>query len=237
MTQHECSRLGCTRLTSEQECDIHAAEPAGVIHEPKEPRLEGYRWDFDEADSYAYASLLAPDGRTITTVTEPEDRTPYRDLAPITDELNKLAVERDEWKRRAEAAEAEAVRIAQVHQHEWLARASAREAFENYVVRVMAASGADANFDDCFRNIIVEYDRVLARADKAEAERDAARAELADPRIAAWRALDAEQRSYRVEDLRTWADLVEAGAAPDGADHGPSPLRIAAAALEALGEK
>lgn len=38
MTQHECSRVGCTRLTSEQECALHAAEPAGVIHEAKEPR-------------------------------------------------------------------------------------------------------------------------------------------------------------------------------------------------------
>lgn len=58
-----------------------------------------------------------------------------------------------------------------------------------------------------------------------------------DPRIEAWRALTEEERSYRVEDLRTWADLVEAGATLDGADHGPSPLRIAASALEALGEK
>lgn len=102
--------------------------------------------------------------------------------AEILAVFDALAAERDEWKRRAEAAQSEAVRVVQVHQHEWLMRASARETFENYVMRVMAASGADANFDDCFRNIIADYDRVLARADKAEAERDAARALVRDLR-------------------------------------------------------
>jgi len=103
--------------------------------------------------------------------------------------------------------------------------------------------------DETIGRLKTERDEQRSRADKAEAERDAAWKRCdkldayvrldslpPDPRIEAWRALDAEQRSYRVDDLRTWADMVEAGAAPDGADHGPSPLRIAAAALEALAE-
>lgn len=98
-------------------------------------------------------------------------------------------------------------------------------------------------------DIIEEYDAVCSERDAALKrvgvrgldpatlrECDAALDFVDDARIKAWRALDAEQRSYMVEDLRTWANLVEAGVAPDGADHGPSPLRIAAAALEALGD-
>lgn len=119
-----------------------------------------------------------------------------------------LAAERDEWKRRAEATCDE---CASVEERADKAEAERDAALKRCGVRGLAP------------NTLRECDEALTLTD--------------DSRIAAWRALDAEQRSYRVEDLRTWADLVEAGAAPDGADHGPSPLRIAAAALEALGEK
>lgn len=35
--QHECARIGCTRLTSEQECDIHAVEPPITIKRRSKP--------------------------------------------------------------------------------------------------------------------------------------------------------------------------------------------------------
>ena len=49
---------------------------------------------------------------------------------------------------------------------------TAQQDFEDYVARVMAASGADANFDDCFRNIIAAYNWVCAERDTAVRERD-----------------------------------------------------------------
>lgn len=49
---------------------------------------------------------------------------------------------------------------------------TAQQDFEDYVARVMAASGADANFDDCFRNINAAYAAVCAERDVAVRERD-----------------------------------------------------------------
>lgn len=244
--------------------------------QPKEPRRAPTREEFER--------LLCNTIKTAPRAAAPLDvyQGFYSDTLAAYD---LLVAERDEWKRRAEESQSEAVRIAQVHQHEWVMRASAREAFENYVVRVMAASGADSNFDDCFRNIIVEYDKSLARVDKAEAERDALKAALQaqgeirldirgasdlrlrvgvllqrywktltneqlnaikavcdktaparveppkDPRIAAWRALDAEQREI-VLDLLRGAPQLKTYSEPTR-----RALGDAAACLEALGEK
>ena len=47
------------------------------------------KWDIDTG----YDPLLRPDGTVLTTLTEPEDRQWYRDLAPVVDELNRLADE------------------------------------------------------------------------------------------------------------------------------------------------
>jgi len=51
-----------------------------------------------------YDVLVRSDGTEVTILTEPEDRYPHRDIAPITAELNTLATEL--------AAKGEALRIA-----------------------------------------------------------------------------------------------------------------------------
>ena len=54
--------------------------------------VKRYTYDLDMCTGYE--TLLAVDGeRTedITTITEPEDRTFGRDLAPVVEELNRLA--------------------------------------------------------------------------------------------------------------------------------------------------
>lgn len=54
---------------------------------------ENYRMgDYTPAD---YSPLLRPDGTVVATLTEPEDRTWYRDLAPVIDELNALHTENE----------------------------------------------------------------------------------------------------------------------------------------------
>jgi hypothetical protein len=49
--------------------------------------VSGYNLDWC-ADEYEV--LFRPDGTKLARLTEPEDRNSYRDLAPITDELNRL---------------------------------------------------------------------------------------------------------------------------------------------------
>lgn len=114
--QHECSRLGCTRLTSEQECDIHAAEPrirmelqtahgerrfvpVPVVHEAKEPRR---RIELLLLGIFSAGMTDANDQSS-----EREIRKAGKEYAAHTAEIlrafDTLAAERDEWKRRAEA--------------------------------------------------------------------------------------------------------------------------------------
>lgn len=54
-----------------------------------------YRWvyctDLDPEAADTYQTLLRPDGTEVTTITEPEDRTGFRDLAPVAAELNALS--------------------------------------------------------------------------------------------------------------------------------------------------
>ena len=71
-----------------------------------------------------YECLVAPDGSDVTTLTEPEDRTFYRDLLPVLALLNKqhealsaLRAERDALRARVDAADAErdeALKVADV---------------------------------------------------------------------------------------------------------------------------
>ena len=65
--------------------------------------MSGYEWI--DRHGRGYPDLLRPDRSILCTLTEPEDRTPCRDLSPIVDELNKLAAERDAATARAEVAE------------------------------------------------------------------------------------------------------------------------------------
>jgi len=46
-------------------------------------------WDRDDMNDM-YEVLIRPDGTELAFLTEPEDRCSYRDLSPITEELNKL---------------------------------------------------------------------------------------------------------------------------------------------------
>lgn len=43
-----------------------------------------------EQNEYGYQTLYSPTNNELTTLTEPEDRNFYRDLAPVLEELNKL---------------------------------------------------------------------------------------------------------------------------------------------------
>lgn len=56
--------------------------------------MSEYRWT-REGCAESYEILLAPDGREVACITEPEDRTSTRDLEDVTKELNRLAAERD----------------------------------------------------------------------------------------------------------------------------------------------
>lgn len=48
-----------------------------------------YRWE--QVNDSGYETLFRPDGSEVTTITEPEDRCGYRDLAPIVAELDALS--------------------------------------------------------------------------------------------------------------------------------------------------
>ena len=52
--------------------------------------LDGYHWTWKSDTDTDYETLFRPDGSEVTTITEPEDRVSYRDLEPITAELNRL---------------------------------------------------------------------------------------------------------------------------------------------------
>ena len=52
--------------------------------------MSAYRWITSPA-GYPYEDLERADGTAVTTITEPEDRTGCRDMAPVADELNRLA--------------------------------------------------------------------------------------------------------------------------------------------------
>lgn len=251
MTQHECSRVGCTRLTSEQECDLHAVKMTGVVHPQKEPRPSLTREGFAglvgtyEAQAYDHGyceGCASYDDEGLSGAKRTAGRAESRVKATgaaLLAAFDSLAAERDEWKRRAEKVD------------------SYTEALK------------------------LSRDEQRSRADKAEAERDAARAELAkvaeerdnaaglldvvcpscgpcpgkftdedgccktcgeqaffrllahpkDPRIRAWRELDAEQREI-VLDLMRGAPQLKIYSSPTR-----RALGFAAAALEALGER
>lgn len=60
--------------------------------DPKPLSAEVYRWIETEPGGWSnYERLLRPNGTVVTVITEPEDRISYRDLAPITAELNAQA--------------------------------------------------------------------------------------------------------------------------------------------------
>lgn len=61
-------------------------------------KVEEYRWEHSDYDP-VYETLLRPDGSELASLTEPEDRNSYRDMAPITDELNRLAAALTEAER------------------------------------------------------------------------------------------------------------------------------------------
>ena len=52
--------------------------------------LDGYHWTWKSDTDTDYETLFRPDGSEVTTITEPEDRVSYRDLEPVTAELNDL---------------------------------------------------------------------------------------------------------------------------------------------------
>jgi len=74
--------------------------------------MSEYRWtserSSDQPIADGYEILLRPDGSEVTCITEPEDRVSYRDLKPVTAELNALAKRVEEletllsewWKRK-----------------------------------------------------------------------------------------------------------------------------------------
>ena len=49
-----------------------------------------YHWTWKSDTDTDYETLFRPDGSEVTTITEPEDRVSYRDLEPVTAELNSL---------------------------------------------------------------------------------------------------------------------------------------------------
>ena len=60
-----------------------------------------YHWTNYEHNEYE--TLFRPDGTEVTTITEPEDRNFYRDLAPVCVELNALEAENARLREQAEA--------------------------------------------------------------------------------------------------------------------------------------
>ena len=72
--------------------------------------LDGYHWTWKSDTDTDYETLIRPDGSEVTTITEPEDRVSYRDLEPVTAELNSLIA-----KLRAAEAVVEASRYLKGH--------------------------------------------------------------------------------------------------------------------------
>lgn len=96
--------------------------------------------------------------------------------------------------------------------------------FEHY------ASEVHDGIDECAEDVADAAGRILDLVDKLVAERDAALAKLSDPRIEAWRTLDAETRSRVLNNLRgDWPPY-------DAREHAAAALE-AAAVLAALGEQ
>jgi len=60
-----------------------------------------YHWTNYEHNEYE--TLFRPDGTEVTTITEPEDRNFYRDLAPVCIELNALQAENARLREQADA--------------------------------------------------------------------------------------------------------------------------------------
>lgn len=73
--------------------------------------MSKYQWE--PIGDEGYKRLIRPDSTRVTALTEPEDRTSYRDLAPITCELNDL-MERAERAERELAAARRVVEAAAV---------------------------------------------------------------------------------------------------------------------------
>lgn len=61
-----------------------------------------YHWTNHEHNE-EYETLFRPDGTEVTTITEPEDRNFYRDLAPVCVELNALQTENARLREQVEA--------------------------------------------------------------------------------------------------------------------------------------
>jgi len=71
--------------------------------------VKRYRWE--QVNDDWYEVLLRPDGTEVTCITEPEDRTGYRDLAAVADELNKQADRITELEAEVEHWQATAQRL------------------------------------------------------------------------------------------------------------------------------
>ncbi len=281
MTQHECSRVGCTRLTSEQECSEHAAEPAGVggygplgahwqrgcpcpqCAKPKEPRpemvtLHRLIQDHEDAsarfwreDGLGCAPLGGPVNPAAWTLA---DQRLAETKMRLVEMFDRLATARDEWKRRAEKAEAENARLtsykdrlrgecvgALTEAGHYMLVSPEDPTGPGEVSRAIKRLAAERDsFSASYDNLDHRHTEMTERAAKAEAERDAALKRCdkleayvrlddrpVDPRIEAWRALDAAERKVAVRMIRGF---------PYGA-RSVCLCNLAAAALEALAER
>ena len=72
-------------------------------------KVKRYRWE--QVNDDWYEVLLRPDGTDVTMITEPEDRTGYRDLAAVAGELNKQANRITELEAEVEHWQATAQRL------------------------------------------------------------------------------------------------------------------------------
>ena len=202
-------RFGVEKV-EKQECDIHAAEPAGVIHEPKEPRRAARDFErehFEQAlGCYRQSILDTLADEADPSMTREDVANARRREAKELDEVmsrwdtehdaaKELAAERDEWKRRAEeegglARKAESLAARKLVEYaaldiemdEIAVALGYAEEHEGHVMRAPHST---------LLRVIAENARTRG---EAEDERDIALRLVEDPRVKAWRALDGEVR-------------------------------------------